>query len=85
MRHLIQKGGVMGTVVGLNGVEVGAYVVELVGGLRLRLGLDDWDRLGLYRGQVVSVRLARRADLRLVIADITDVPPVVWITLVRRP
>ena len=75
----------MGTVVGLNGAEVGAYVVELVGGLRLRIGLDDWDRLGLYRGQVVVVRLARRAELRLVVTEVTDVPPVVWITLVRRP
>ena len=73
----------MGTVIGLNGTEIGAFVVELVGGIRLRLGLDDWERLGLYRGQLVPVRLTSRT-VSLVIVEITIHPPVVWVTLVRR-
>ena len=75
----------MGTVIGLNGVEVGAFVVELVGGIRLRVGLDDWERLGLYRGQVVPVRYAGRSPVRLVITEVTVFPPIVWVTLIRRP
>ena len=75
----------MGTVIKLNGVEVGAFVVELVGGLRLRIGLDDWERLGLFRGQVVPVRHAGRSPVRLVITEVTVFPPVVWVTLIRRP
>jgi hypothetical protein len=74
----------MGAVIGLNGAEVGAYVVELDGGLRLRLALDDWERLRLYRGQRIPVRLPGRADRWLTVWEEAELPPVVWVTLVQR-
>lgn len=35
----------------LNGAAVWAYVVELDGGLKVRLAVDDCEQLGLFRGQ----------------------------------
>src|SRR5437763_11321011 len=48
--------------VAVNGSEVWAHVVELDGGLRVRLDLSDWERMGLYRGQRVPVRRPGRPD-----------------------
>ena len=48
----------MNVQVALNGLEVWAYVVELDDGYRMRLDLNDWERIRLYQGQRVSVRLS---------------------------
>jgi hypothetical protein len=41
----------------LYGTVVWAFVVEQDGGLRARFSADDWERLNLFRGQRVAVRL----------------------------
>ena len=68
----------------LNGTEVWAYVEELADGLRVRVGIDDWEKLGLFRGQRIVVRLPGKADAAYFLAEVTDAPPVVWVTLARR-
>jgi hypothetical protein len=75
----------MGSVpVGLNGAEVWAYVVEHDGGLRIRLSADDWERLNLFRGQRVGVRLPGRADAWLYLTGTEEAPPFVWAVLAQR-
>jgi hypothetical protein len=70
--------------VALNGAEVWAFVVEADEGLRVRLNLDDWQRLNLGRGQRVPVRVAGKDDVWLFVTSVTDLPPVVWVTLAKR-
>lgn len=65
--------------VGLNGYEVWAYVVELEGGLRMRLDLNDWDRIGVYRGQRIPVRPAGQRDEWMFLAEMVELPPLVWV------
>jgi hypothetical protein len=61
-----------------------AYVVELDDGLRVRLALDDWERLGPYRGQRIFVRLPGKQDVWLIVTNVTELPPIVWVFMVRR-
>jgi hypothetical protein len=70
--------------IGLNGADVWAYVVELSGGLRMRLSIDDWERLNLFRGQRIPVRRPGRSDEWFYIAEEVELPPVVWVTMVQR-
>lgn len=70
--------------IALNGAEAWAYVVELQGGLRVRFSIDDWERLGLFRGQRIPVRLPEKADQWLYLAEVTETPPVVWVVMVER-
>jgi hypothetical protein len=70
--------------VALGGREVWVFVVELDGGLRVRLDLTDWERLDLYRGQRVVVRRPGRVDESLFVAEVVEVPPVVWVVLAKR-
>lgn len=52
---------------------------------RLRLSADDWERLGLLRGQRVDVALPGRPPAAAFIAADTFTPPAwVWLTLVRQ-
>ena len=51
--------------IGLNGLEMWAYAVELDDGLRIQLDLDDWQRLNLGVGQRIPVRLPGKADVWL--------------------
>jgi len=71
------------TLVEVNGVGVWAYVLELADGLRVRLALDDCQRMDLGTGQRVLVRLAGE-DLRLFVTNVTELPPVAWVTLAKR-
>lgn len=71
-------------VVELNGFEVWAFAVEVAGGLRLRLSLDDWRELDLVPGRCVTVRLPDEPDQWLVVTQATEVPPLVWVQLARR-
>ncbi len=68
----------------LNGAEVWGYVVELDRGMRIRFSIDDWERLGLFRGQRIPVRLPQKADQWLYLAEVTETPPVVWVTMAER-
>lgn len=70
--------------VGLGGAEVWANVEAVDGGLRMRLSVDDWERQTLYRGQRIAVRVPGEALAMLYVADITDLPPVVLVTLADR-
>lgn len=73
-----------GLLIGVNGAEVWAYVVELQGGLRVRFSVADWERLGLFRGQRIQIRLPEKADQRLYLAEVREIPPVVWVVMVER-
>ena len=44
-----------GLLIGMNGSEVWAYVVERDDGLRIRFEIDDWQRLNLRIGGRVPV------------------------------
>ena len=70
--------------IALNGAEVWANVVELDCGLRMRLSLDDWEGIGLYRGQRVPVRRPGRRDEWLFLAEVVELPPLVWVVLANR-
>lgn len=70
--------------VALNGAEVWAYVVEADEGLRVRFGVDDWQRLDLDVGRRIPVRLPGRDDVWLFITNVTELPPIVWVQLARR-
>ena len=70
--------------IGLKGSEVWAYVVDLGDGLRLQLTLDDWERLNLYRGKRIPVRMAGREDCWLYVVGAVEHPPLVWLTLAVR-
>ncbi len=70
--------------IALNGFQVWAYLVELDGGLRMRLSLDDWERMGLCRGQRLPVRRPGRRDEWLFLAEVVELPPLVWIVLANR-
>ncbi len=75
----------MGSVlVALNGTELWCYVVELDDGLRVRFALDDWHRMNLGTGQRVPVRLPGKADVWLFVTHVTELPPVVWVTMAKR-
>lgn len=71
-------------IVGVNGREVEALVVELAGGLRVRFSADDWERMNLYRGQRVPVRLPGRQDVWLYLHEVVELPPIVWVVMVQR-
>lgn len=73
-----------GQQIGLNGYEVWALVVETADGLRVRLSLDDWQWLGLDVGRRVPVRLPGKSDVWLFVADVTELPPIVWVVMARR-
>lgn len=64
----------------VNGVAVWAFVIELDGGLAVRLSPDDWERMDLRRGQRVPVRLPGGEALSVGLAEVRDDPPVVWVT-----
>jgi hypothetical protein len=70
--------------VALNGSEVWAYVVETEEGLRVRFDADDWQRLGLGQGQRVPVRMAGKDEVWLFVMGVTELPPIVWVTMARR-
>ena len=70
--------------VAVNGSELSGYAIDLGDGLRLRLALDDWERLGLFRGKRVPVRLPGRDDCWLYVVEAVAHPPLVWVTLAVR-
>ena len=70
--------------VGLNGEQVWAYVVEQDYGIRVRFGLDDWQRLNIGTGQRIPVRLPGMPDVWLFVTTVTELPPVVWVTMANR-
>lgn len=73
--------------VGVNGAGVYGYFAEEAGRVRLRIGLDDWDRLGLCEGHQVAVRLPDREPVTVLLLAARRDPPVVWLELaplVRR-
>ncbi len=68
----------------LNGTEVWGYVVEQDDGLRVRVALDDWQRLGFFEGRRVSLKLPRTEEALLFITRVAESPPLVWVTLAKR-
>ncbi len=73
-----------GLLIELNGVQVWAFVVEHDSGYRIRLALDDWQRLNVGIGQRLPVRLPGAGAVRLFVTAATEQPPVVWVTVATR-
>lgn len=73
-----------GVRIGLNGAEVWAYVVEQDDGCRMRLDIDDWQKLNLDVGRRIPVRMPGKADVWLFVTNVTELPPVVWVTVAKR-
>jgi hypothetical protein len=74
----------MESVIGMNGYQVWAYVVELADGARIRVSLDEWQKMNLGVGQRILVRVGEEADVWLFITHVTELPPVVWVVTERR-
>ena len=74
----------MGTAIQLNESVVWGFAVEVSCGVRLRLSVDDWECLNLNPAPRIRVGLQNRLDALLIVADLVEVPPVVWITLTHR-
>jgi hypothetical protein len=70
--------------VAVNGALVWAYVVELTDGLRLKFDVNDWLKLDLSEGRRVPVRLPHRDDVWLFVTHATELPPIVWVEMLRR-
>ena len=49
----------------------------------MRFDVDDWPRLNLVEGQRVPVRLPGEDDVWLFVTTVTELPPVVWVTMGR--
>jgi hypothetical protein len=67
----------------LNGTEAWGLIGEADGGVRIRLSADDWERANLCLGQRVLVRRPG-GEVRLFVADVNEVPPLVWATLTEQ-
>ena len=65
----------------VNKEEVYGYYSSEGDSLRLRLSLDEWDRLGLCQGQQVKVGLPGRELCNMLITTETNTPPVIWLDL----
>jgi hypothetical protein len=70
--------------IALNGYQTWAYVVELDCGLRMRLDLTDWERMNLDRGQRIPVCRAGRRDEWMCVAEVVELPPLVWRMLANQ-
>lgn len=68
--------------VAVNGARVYGYWTDRDGVCRLRLTLDDWDRLGLHPGQRVQFGRPDQPPEEVMIAAADRNPPVVWLDLV---
>jgi hypothetical protein len=73
-------GGEVGAVA-LGTGQVYAYIerTAAAGGWRVRLGLDEYDALGLHPFQWVRVGLPRRGVGVLFFAGVREQPPFVWL------
>ncbi|HVK19476.1 MAG TPA: hypothetical protein VM533_21255 [Fimbriiglobus sp.] len=66
----------------LNGVAVYAYFTATEGAtIRLRVSVDESDRLGLSEGHRVRVGLPDREPVEVLVTEVRWVPPVVWLDL----
>lgn len=55
---------------------------EEPGRLRVRLSIDDWDRLGLCEGRRVRLGLPGRETTDVLVAAVRRDPPFVWVEAV---
>jgi len=73
--------------VAIGGRQLYAYVEPgtTTGGWRVRLGLDEFEGLGVHPFQWVRVRLPRRGEEAVYFAGMREQPPFVWLDLRRTP
>ena len=66
----------------VNGVAVYAYFTATEGEtIRLRVSVDEYDRLGLSEGHRARVGLPGREPTEVLVTEVRRVPPVVWLDL----
>lgn len=67
----------------MNGAVVYAFYAGSREGLRIRMSLDEWERLGLHRGEWVEIRLPGRLTARWLLITWSEMPPWVWLDFDR--
>jgi hypothetical protein len=65
--------------VGVNGTIVYAYFVLASGSVRVRVSVDEADRLGLVDGLKVQIALPGRQSMELLVMAAKQTPPYVWL------
>jgi hypothetical protein len=70
--------------IAVNGWECAALVVPLAGGLRVQFSEEDFDTIGIWRGDFVPVRRPGRDDVWVTVASVTRLPPIVWVVFAER-
>jgi hypothetical protein len=67
--------------VSLNSATVYGFFTQTETDFRLRLSVDDWDRLGLHEGERVRTVLPGHDPLDLLILGAASLPPFIWLDL----
>ena len=67
--------------VGVNGVMVYAYYTQNNGTVRVRMSVDEADRLGIVDGLRLKVALPGREAMDFLATAANRVPPYVWLHL----
>ena len=70
--------------VGVNGTIVYAYFVLASGSVRVRVSVDEADRLGIVDGLRLQVALPGQETVDLLITATNRIPPYVWLHLEPR-
>ena len=64
----------------VNGESAYGVVSDAEGGVRVRVSLDDWERLGRFLGQQVRAEIRGRETGHMLLASAEASPPFVWLT-----
>jgi hypothetical protein len=67
--------------VGVNGTNVYAYFLLASNSVRVRLSVDETDRLGILDGLRVRVTLPGKEALDVFVKATNRIPPYVWLDL----
>ena len=67
--------------VGVNGITIYAYYLRFRNAVRVRVSVDEADRLGLADGLRVKVTLPGQDAMDVLIMAAKAIPPYVWLDL----
>jgi hypothetical protein len=69
----------------VNRQAIYAYFASFAGVVRVRVSVDEFDRLGLCEGQWVRAELPGQEPASYLLVKASRVPPIVWLDLTARP
>jgi hypothetical protein len=67
--------------VGVNGTTVYAYYTQNEGSFRVRISVDEADRLGLIDGMRLKITLPGKKSADFLATSVSRNPPYVWLDL----